>query len=45
VEGQHKPRTTGAVMFARLHLNLISALCSKTFWVQWGKWLWLERKV
>jgi len=45
VEGQYEPRTTGSVTFASLPSNVISLFCSKDFWVGWGKWLWLERKV
>jgi len=45
VEEQHKPRTTGSVTFGTLRSNVTSLLCSKDFWLGWGKWLWLERKV
>jgi len=45
VEEQYKPRTTGAVMFVSLRLYVISILWPMDFWLGWGKWLWLERKV
>jgi len=45
VEGQYKPRTTVSLTFASLRLNDISLLFSKDFWLGWGKWFWLERKV
>jgi len=45
VEGKYKLQTTGSVTFASLPSNVVSLLCSKHFWLGWGKWLWLERKV
>ena len=44
-EGQYKPRTTGALMFADSRSNIILLLCSKNFWPRWRKWLCLARKV
>jgi len=45
VEEQYKPQTTGLVTFASLQSNVISMFCSKDFWLGWGKWSWMERKV
>ena len=36
-EGQNKPRNTSSVMFGNLWSNVISFLCSKDFWLGWGK--------
>jgi len=45
-EGQYKPQTTGALMFASLRSDVISFPCSKDFWLRWWlKWLCLARKV
>jgi len=45
MEGQYKPLTTGSVTFASLRSNVIFLFCSKDFWLGWGRWLWMERKV
>jgi len=45
VEEQYKPRTTLSATFASLRSNVISLFCSKDFWLGWGKWFSMERKV
>jgi len=46
-EGQYKLRSTstGSILFANPRSNVISFLCSKDFWLGWGKRFCLERKV
>jgi len=36
VGGKFYPQTMGPVVFASLRLNIISVLCSKGFWLEWG---------